>query len=206
MTDPVCDPVEPEPSSEAAASGEAAAHDALVQQFDTEVAPALETFGLAAAGNPQRALRQLYETGEEVDPQAPRVRRILQRLAAGVIECQLMARFASLHFQWPDAQAALAHPDLCRAIAGVGRQEIDRAGEMLFAAIMSAARETAPDLGDKFDAEMWADVLTEVLRPQRPAAGDACEIPNIASLRLIRDARRGHLVGGFSGDDPDDAA
>src|SRR5262249_6927010 len=102
--------------------------------------------------------------------------RILQRVAAGIIECQLMARFDSLHSHWPDPQAALAQPELCRAIAGVGWQEVDRADEMLGAAIMSAAGEAKASLDETFDAEMWADVLTEVLKPQPPAVGGACEL------------------------------
>src|SRR5262249_20244681 len=97
------------------------------------------------------------------------------------------ARFASLHSHWPNAQAALAQPKLCRAMAGVGWQEIERAGPLLFAAITSAARETAPDLGDKFAPEGWADVLTEILARQRARrAGAACEVHDIEMLRLIR--------------------
>ena len=201
MTDPVRDAVESETSSEA--------HDALVKQFDTEVAPALEAFRRSAAADPRRALRRLYEAGEGVLPQAPPVRRILQRLAAGVIEVQLLARFTSLHFHWLDAEAALAQPELCRAIAGVGWQEIERADEMLFGAIMSAAGEAKASLDETFDAEMWADVLTEILRPQRPASGGACEMHDIATLRLIRAAKRGAFVGASLADDEgdgDDAA
>jgi hypothetical protein len=77
---------------------------------------------------------------------------------------------------------------------------------MLGVAIISAAPEVTGVLDGEFDIEMWADVLTEVLRPHRPAAGGACEIHDIATLRLIRDAKRGCFVnGGFRSDDPIDA-
>ena len=78
---------------------------------------------------------------------------------------------------------------------------------MLYATITSACREAASDLGDKFNAEMWADVLTEILRPARPAVSGACEVHDIETLRLIRLARRGAFVGAsFADDDPDYAA
>jgi len=76
---------------------------------------------------------------------------------------------------------------------------------MLDAAIMSAAGEAKASLDKTFDAEMWADVLTEVLRPYRSAGGG--EMHDIATLRLIRDAKRSCFIDGrFSSDDPDDAA
>lgn len=92
-------------------------HDALVNHFDTEVAPRLEAFRLAAANDPVTALRHLYETGEEVEPQVPQVQRTLQRVAAGVIECQLMSRLSLLHARWPkppNALARIASSAVCR--------------------------------------------------------------------------------------------
>jgi hypothetical protein len=50
-------------------------------------------------------------------------------------------------------------------------------------------------------------VLTEILRPARPAASGACEVHDIETLRLIRAAKVERFIGGgFSSDDPDDAA
>ena len=55
-------------------------------------------------------------------------------------------------------------------------------------------------LGDKFDAEMWATVLVEVLAPQcGPRTG---EVIDIETLRLIRAAKGACFIGDY----PDDAA
>jgi hypothetical protein len=50
-------------------------------------------------------------------------------------------------------------------VTGVKDAELERAGDMLGAAIISAARE-ASDVLEAFDQEAWTDVLTQVLAPQ----------------------------------------
>jgi hypothetical protein len=177
MTDPVRDPPEPPAASDDA-------HDALVKQFDTEVAPRLDAFRCAAAADPQRALRRLYEAGEEAMVQTPPVRRILRRVAAGVIECQLMARLPHLHGLWSDASVALAQPELCRTMTGVGRQEIERASEMLGDAVCRACAEAAEAIGPEFGPETWAYVLPGVLVPQEFGRGD--NVIDLGAVRLGR--------------------
>jgi hypothetical protein len=110
-----------------------------------------ELFGyVAAMGDGSQRASSVQPCIVGPDPQTPPVRRILQRVAAGVIECQLMARFATLHFHWPDPQRPLAEPELCRTMTGVGRQEIDRAGEMLGDAVRRATAEGAEAIGSEF--------------------------------------------------------
>jgi hypothetical protein len=79
---------------------------------------------------------------------------------------------------------------------------------LLGAVVTSETNEAAQVLDSSFDPQAWVEVLTEILRlPQRPAAGGACEIHDIATLRLIRDAKHGAFVGAsFADDDPEDAA
>ena len=90
--------------------------------------------------------------------------------------------------------------------AGSSRRELDldrrqrqrpdellHAGEALFATITSACREVAPDLDETFDHEAWADVLTELLRPARPAVSGACEVHDIEMLRMTWMVRRGAI-------------
>jgi hypothetical protein len=138
------------------------------------------------AADPLARLRAVYQAGEAVDPQVPEVARILQRVAAGVVECQLMSRLSVLHRLWPDPLRALAKPALCRQLAGVGSRELERAGEMLGATIVSAVNETASFLDGTFDPEAWAGVLTQILKPVRPVVGGSCEVHDIETLRLIR--------------------
>jgi hypothetical protein len=85
--------------------------------------------------------------------------------------------------------------------AAVGRQEIDRAAEMLGVAITSAVNEATEVL----DVAGWTSVLTKVLAPRRgPQVG---EVIDIETLRLIRLARRGAYCGAlFADDEGDDAA
>jgi hypothetical protein len=136
----------------------------------------------------------------------------LQKIAAALVELRLVTRLPNLYALFPDPAHALGiHRPICRIVCGVKEEELLHIGDALFATITAACRETAPDLGDKFDAEVWADVLTEILKPQCPAAGAACEIHDIATLRLTRLARRGAFVGAsFAADegdgDGDDAA
>ena len=106
----------------------------------------------------------------------------------------LLSRLPTLHALFPDPSQTLGrHRALCRQVASVTDAEIERAGEMLRATVTSTCREAAEVLGDKFDAEMWATVLVEVLAPQcGPRTG---EVIDIATLRLIRLARRGASVG-----------
>ena len=153
---------------------------------------------------PLHQLRAMVETGEEMLlTQSEPLQRILQKLAAGLIECVLLSRLPTLHALFPDPSQTLGrHRALCRQVASVTDAEIERAGEMLGATVTSACREAAEVLGDKFDAEMWAAVLVEVLAPQcGPRTG---EVIDIATLRLIRLARRGASVGAsFAADEGD---
>jgi hypothetical protein len=57
--------------------------------------------------------------------------------------------------------------------------------------LASATREAAEGLDDTFDPDAWAGVLTEILRPARPAVSGACEVHDIETLRLIRVGRTG---------------
>jgi hypothetical protein len=146
----------------------------------------------------------MVESGEELLTQSEPLQRILQKLAAGLVECMLLSRLPTLHVLFPDPSQALGrHRALCRQVAGVTHAETGRAAEMLGAAVISATREAAEVLDDTFDADAWAAVLTEILRPARPAVGNACEVHDIATPRLVRDAERGFPVGGFSSDDPE---
>jgi hypothetical protein len=89
-------------------------------------------------------------------------RRLRQRLAAGIIECQLMARLPLFARRYPDPQAALDEPKLARALAGVGRDEIAAAGPMLTGAIEAAVRESAEDV-EGLDIGRWTTVLSDLL-------------------------------------------
>lgn len=158
--------------------------------------------GMPVSLQPLHRLRSMVEAGEETMPQSYPV-RILQKLAAGVVECMLQSRLATLQALWSEPHKALAHRQHCRQVAGVTDDEIDRAGEMLGAAVMAACREAAKDLD--FDVEEWTDVLIEVLAPHRiPRTG---EVIDIETLRLIRLARRGAFDGAsFADDNGDDVA
>jgi hypothetical protein len=91
---------------------------------------------------------------------------------------------ASQAAMWPDASVALAYPELCRTMTGVGRQEIERAGEMLGNAVCRAYAEAAEAIGPEFDREAWAYVLLEVLVPQEFGRGD--NVIDLGSVRLGR--------------------
>jgi hypothetical protein len=128
----------------------------------------------------------------------------LQKIAAAVVELRLVTRLPHLHALFPDPLHALGiHRPLCRIVCGVKDDELLHCAEMLGATVTSACREAAEGLDKTFDPEAWADVLTEILRPQRPAASGACEVQNIETLRLIRFAKRGAFCGAsdVEGDD-----
>jgi hypothetical protein len=69
-------------------------------------------------------------------------------------------------------------------MTGVGRQEIDRAGEMLGDAVRRACAEAAEAIGPEFDHETWAYVLLEVLVPQEFGRGD--NVIDLDGARLSR--------------------
>src|SRR5262245_9089309 len=116
-------------------------------------------------GDPRERLRDAVQIVHEIDPQTDAMRRIGQKLTAGAIECQILARARILHALWPDAQTALAHRTIARQVIGIPDADIERAGEMLAETVMRAVNE-APEVIPGFDASSWDPVLIELLAPE----------------------------------------
>ena len=139
---------------------------------------------LKSAGAPVDQLKAMHRAGEEVLLQTPEARRILQRVACGVIEVQLLTVLPGLHRRWPDATVALAHPKLARLLLGVGENELERAGPALGNAINSAVRETAEEIGDEFSIDDWTYVLQGVLTAPALPTSVADDVVSIVPLQV----------------------
>jgi hypothetical protein len=136
---------------------------------------------LGHTDDPQALLQAMVRVGEELDPKTEPMRRIVQKLAVGAIECQILARARILHALWPQPEAALAYRTIAGKVVGIPDADIERAAEMLGDAVGHACAEAAEAIGPKFDHETWAYVLLEVLVPQELGRGD-----NVVDLRAVR--------------------
>jgi hypothetical protein len=121
---------------------------------------------LRGADDPRATLQAMVRAGHELNPKTEPMRRIVQKLTAGAVECQILARARILHALWPDAQVALAHRTIARQVVGIPDADLERAGETLGEGVTRAVHEAAEAIPG-FNPGTWDLVLIELLVPPR---------------------------------------
>lgn len=99
------------------------------------------------------------------DCDVPELARLRMKLAAGIVECQLMARLPALAKMFPDPVEALGMRKLARVMTLLGDDELVAAGPLLRDAIAGAVEETSC-------SNEWRGVLNELLTPTEQLISD----------------------------------
>jgi hypothetical protein len=130
---------------------------------------------------------------------------LVRRLAAGYLECVVLQKSAAIVRLWPTTQALLdCNSAAVQAMVDHFQEAATAAGPLARAAVHNALQEATELLEglDKSTAADYADAILQRLEWARgPRTG---EVIDIATLRLIRGAKRGAFIGASFADDEGD--